>query len=238
MRRSSPVTIVAGLLAINVLAACRSTTPAPAPSDVRPATEGQTSRPAAPAAGVDRGRHRYTEADVRFVQRMIGHHAQALAMTALVPARTSRDDMRLLAERIEVSQRHEIGLMRRWLTDRHEEVPSADEHHEHQQHLDPSADSAHAMGHHEAPMPGMLTPEELRRLAAATGTEFDRRFLELMIRHHEGALTMVAELLATNGAGQETDVFRFASEVDADQRAEIARMRTLLGTLPNEPHDR
>ena len=235
MKGSSLGMAVAGLLASNVLAACKSTTREPAPGDVRPATGEQASRPAAPEASADSGRRRYSEADVRFMQRMIGHHAQALAMTALVPTRTSREDMRLLAQRIEVSQQHEIGLMRRWLTDRHEGVPNPDDHHEHH---GASADTGHGAGHHEAPMPGMLTPEELARLAAATGAGFDRLFLEFMIRHHEGALTMVAELLATNGAGQETDVFRFASEVDADQRAEIARMRTLLGTLPNERHRR
>jgi uncharacterized protein (DUF305 family) len=235
MKRSSPRTVVAGLLTVHALAACSGTTREPVADQVRPAIPEQASRPAAPEASADSGRRRYTEADVRFMRRMMGHHAQALAMTALVPTRTSREDMRRLAERIEVSQQHEIGLMRRWLTARNEEVPSPDERHE---HSGASADTGHAAGHHEPPMPGMLTPEELARLRAATGAVFDRLFLEFMIRHHEGALTMVAELLATNGAGQETDVFRFASDVDADQRAEIARMRALLGALPDERHHR
>ena len=235
MKRSAPGMVVAGLLAVNLLAACRSATREPTPEGARPGTSEAAGRSVAPAGTADSGRRRYTDADVRFMRRMIGHHAQALAMTDLVPARTSRDDMRLLAQRIEVSQQHEIGLMRRWLRDRHEEVPSQDDNLEHH---GASADAGHAAGRHEAPMPGMLTRQELAGLAGATGAAFDRLFLELMIRHHEGALTMVAELLATNGAGQETDVFRFASEVDADQRAEIARMRTLLGTLPNEKPQR
>jgi uncharacterized protein (DUF305 family) len=78
----------------------------------------------------------------------------------------------------------------------------------------------------------MLTAQELARLAEATGTEFDRLFLQFMIRHHEGALTMVAELFATNGAAQEPETFRFASDVGADQRAEISRMRALLDAQP------
>jgi uncharacterized protein (DUF305 family) len=157
--------------------------------------------------------------DVRFMQRMIVHHGQALTMAALVPARTEREDLRLVAERIAVSQRNEIALMRRWL-ERHGAPPP-----------DTSAHGAHAAGH-DASMPGMLTADEVARLADAAGAEFDRLFLELMIRHHEGALAMVAELLATPGAAQDTEVFRLASDVDADQRAEIRRLRALLDRPP------
>lgn len=158
---------------------------------------------------------RHGEADVRFVTGMIGHHAQALEMVALVPDRATRDDVRMMAERIAVSQRDEIALMERWLRARGEPVPGADSTH------------AHHGGAH-AHMPGMLTAEEMQRLAAASGAEFDRLFLELMIRHHEGALAMVAELFGTRGGGQESAVFHIASEVDADQRMEIDRMRTML----------
>ncbi len=168
---------------------------------------------------------RHSEADVRFITGMIGHHAQALEMVALVRDRATRADIKLMAERIEVSQRDEIALMERWLRARG--------------HPEPSADSAHA--HHDrthAQMPGMLTPEEMQRLAAASGPEFDRLFLELMIRHHEGALAMVAELFGTRGGGQESEVFHIASEVDADQRMEIDRMRTMLGGPLNGPRPR
>lgn len=150
------------------------------------------------------------------MQHMIAHHAQALAMSGLVPARSRRDDIRLLAQRIEVSQKDEIAQMQRWLRDRSQEIPSADPHHAH-----------HGAGAQQAAMPGMLTHEELTRLAAATGSEFDRLFLEFMIRHHQGAQAMVAELFATPGAGQEAEIFRFASEVDAVQGVEIARMRRM-----------
>jgi uncharacterized protein (DUF305 family) len=147
------------------------------------------------------------------MQGMSAHHAQALAMTDLVPARTSREDLRLLAERIAVTQRAEIAAMQRWLRARGETVP----------------DAAHAHHGPHAAMPGMLTAEELARLGAATGTGFERLFLQLMIRHHEGALAMVRALFGSPGAGQESELFRLASDVEADQRAEIARMRALLG---------
>lgn len=150
------------------------------------------------------------------MQGMIGHHAQALAMTRLVSARTTSGDIRILAERIAVSQREEIGLMERWLRARGHAVP----------------DTTHlAMGHHvpgDSLMPGMLSADEMRVLESARGDAFDRDFLTLMIRHHEGALTMVRHLLASPGGGQDPEAFRFASDVDADQRAEIARMRRML----------
>jgi uncharacterized protein (DUF305 family) len=198
--------------------ACRAA-PRAAEPDVRPPAPGEASGVVTRETMADTRRPRHTAADTRFMQHMIGHHAQALEMTKLVPSRTSREDMRLLAERIDVSQRDEIALMRQWLQQRREEVPSPDAHH----HA--------AMGHGQL-MPGMLTAAELDRLAKATGREFDRLFLEYMIRHHEGALTMVKDLFGTPGAAQETETYRFATDVEADQRAEIARMRALLGKLP------
>ena len=202
--------LAAGLIATAV-AACGTATRA------TPAEAVHTDTP----AGASVEQRRYTEADVRFMQRMIPHHAQALTMASLVPARASRDAIRLLAERIAVSQQDEIAMIRRWLEKRGEEVPPLDAHHGHHG----------AGGHQHAGMAGMLTADELARLEAATGLEFDRLFLEYMIRHHEGALMMVDELFASTGAGQETDVFRIASEVDADQRAEIERMRRVLGAI-------
>lgn len=152
------------------------------------------------------------------MQGMIDHHAQALDMTALVPQRSSHPSVRLLAERIDVSQKDEIALMRRWLQSRAHAVP---------------ADSAHghaAMGHSEL-MPGMLTLQQLEQLAAARGSAFDRLFLQSMISHHQGALDMVADLLAKQ-RNLDTETFRFVSDIDPDQRAEIQRMQTLLKSLP------
>jgi uncharacterized protein (DUF305 family) len=235
---------------VSVAADSARAIPAPTPAPTPAAAEGP-----APSAG-----HRsYTAADVRFMRGMIHHHAQALTMTALVPERTTRDDMRLLAQRIEVSQRDEIALMRRWLQDRGLKAPSdemlagtRDAMH----HAPEPRDSAGraAMGHHDmsamhgmagmahdstmpdmASMPGMLTPAQLTQLAAARGADFDRLFLEDMTRHHGGALTMVADLFATPGAGQEPEIFRLASDVEADQRAEIARMRALERSIHGTP---
>ena len=167
----------------------------------------------------DTARRNYTAADVAFMRHMIAHHAQALVMTALVPSRSARAEMRLLAERIEVSQHDEIAQMRRWLAARGEEVPQVVPEHAH-----------HAAG--AETMPGMLTEAELAQLSRASGAQFDRLFLRFMIRHHEGAITMVQQLFRSPGAGQETELFRVASDVEADQRAEIARMRALLAALP------
>jgi uncharacterized protein (DUF305 family) len=160
------------------------------------------------------------DADARFIQMMIPHHQQALEMAALVPERTQRDDLRLMAERITVSQQDEIATMERWLQARGQAAPAADAHAGH------GAGGHAAAGH--AHMPGMATPEEMARLAALRGPEFDRRFLELMIRHHEGALAMVAELFASPAGGQSSEIYQIASDVDADQRMEIDRMRMLM----------
>jgi uncharacterized protein (DUF305 family) len=205
------------LVAVLVISGCRTT-----PGSVQPTAqtlpgdaEGTVSR----VTLADTGRRRHTAADAEFFRHMIGHHAQALQMTRLVPTRSSRDDLKLLAQRIDVSQQDEIALMRQWLQQRGESLPAPDAHH----HA--------AMGHGQL-MPGMLTAAELERLEKATGTEFDRLFLEYMIRHHDGAITMVRNLFGTQGAVQETETYRFATDVEADQRAEIARMRALLAKLP------
>ena len=190
---------------------CRSATPA-SPQIIQPGAPGQASRVVDAAAAADVSKVPFTTADVRFMQGMIGHHAQALDMTALVAARSSSDAIRKLAQRIELSQADEIKMMQEWLTGRGQKVPDQHAHHA------PGATL----------MPGMLTAEEMARLAQATGPEFDRLFLEFMIKHHEGALTMVQDLFAQPGAGQESDVFAFASDVDADQRMEIDRMRAAL----------
>jgi len=164
------------------------------------------------------------EADVAFMKGMVSHHAQALVMSAMVPTHSSRKDMRLLAERIDVSQKDEIAMMQRWL----------------REHALDTVAWTGAAAHHDMPgmsmptMPGMLSPEEMTALAALKGTAFDRRFLESMIRHHEGALTMVGQLTSRRNAAQDPQVFSFASDVDADQRAEIARMRRVLKTLPKQ----
>jgi uncharacterized protein (DUF305 family) len=206
---------VHGLLTLLLAAsvgACRTAQAGGSPQIVQPGAPGQATRVISEEKATDLSRVQFTAADVRFMQGMIGHHAQALEMAALLPDRTSRDDMRLLAKRIDVSQADEIQMMQRWLEARGQEVPGLHAH--------------HAPG---APlMPGMLTAAEMSRLADARADAFDRLFLELMIKHHEGALTMVKELYAGAGAGQESEIYAFASDVNADQRMEIDRMRGML----------
>jgi uncharacterized protein (DUF305 family) len=171
-------------------------------------------------------------ADVRFMQGMIGHHAQAIVMAGLVASRTQREDMKLLAERIDVAQRDEIATMSQWLATHRQPVPTPDTH-AMAGHDMPGMPGMPGMARDSMPMmPGMATPAQMDSLRAASGVAFDRLFLTYMIRHHEGALKMVADLFASRGAGQDSDVFRLASDVDVDQRAEIARMRQLLAALP------
>jgi uncharacterized protein (DUF305 family) len=223
MHRPSSRRLVAAAIPLAlVLTAAPVAGQQPAAADSQAGGRATGHAPAASPANAT-AKPRYTQADVEFMQHMIGHHAQALVMTALVPERTTSETMRQLAQRIEVSQRDEIALMRHWLEGRGQSAPNPGSAHDHHA----------AMGHAGAGMlmPGMLTSAEMAQLAAAKGAEFDRMFLELMIRHHEGALTMVTSLFAAPGAGQEAEVFRFASDVDTDQRAEIARMRTLLHAM-------
>jgi uncharacterized protein (DUF305 family) len=145
------------------------------------------------------------------MQGMISHHAQAIEMTDLLKTRTERPEMRRLAERIDLSQADEIKMMQEWLVARGQIAPEQFAHH-----------------HEHMMMPGMLTDEQMQQLAAARGAEFDRLFLQGMIAHHQGALTMVAELMKQPGAAQESEVFGFIADVDADQRAEIDRMGAML----------
>lgn len=214
-------------------AACRSATPAaPAPVAPAPATVSAAASTAPADTKPDSARHGYTAADVRFMQQMIAHHAQAIVMASLVPTHSTRDDMKLIAQRIDVSQRSEISAMQHWLRDRGETVPEPDAHAMHAaMGHDMSAMSHDAGGSAMPLMPGMLTDAELAQLGASRGPDFDRLFLQDMIRHHEGALSMVADLFATRGAAQESQIYGFATDVDADQRAEIARMRALLETM-------
>jgi uncharacterized protein (DUF305 family) len=187
----------------------------PPPPIVQPGAPGKASKVLPVDQATDLSRVQATAADVKFMQGMIGHHQQAIEMTELLKTRTSSEDMKKLAMRIDVSQADEINMMKRWLEVRGQEIPS-----EHAMHM-----------HGATLMPGMLTAEEMAKLAAAKGTEFDRLFLEGMIKHHGGALRMVQELFDTPGAGQEGDIFAFASDVEADQKMEINRMGGMLNAL-------
>ena len=148
------------------------------------------------------------------MQGMIMHHAQAVEMTALISSRTENKDLRSLGARISSSQSDEITFMRRWLAARGEPVSMAMPG---MRDMDMSR-----------LMPGMLTAEQMEALRKAKDTEFDRLFLTGMIQHHEGALTMVKDLFDTAGAGQDAELFDFATDVDSGQRAEIRIMQGML----------
>lgn len=165
------------------------------------------------------GRLPYTDADVDFMAGMIPHHAQAVIMAGWAPSHGARTDVAVLCERIVVAQRDEIAMMRTWLQDRGQFVPDA-------------TSTRHRMKmngvEHDMLMPGMLTDEEMAALDRARGPEFDRLFLVGMIKHHQGAIDMVDVLFKAYGAAQDETVFRFASDVYADQSIEIDRMNKML----------
>ena len=186
------------------------------------------AEPRTPAeqAKMDGGIMPYTAADVRFMQGMIGHHSQAVVMAGWAPSHGASGSVRILAGRIDVAQRDESAFMQRWLAERKLSVPDAAAQMQH-------AVSMPGMSMGDL-MPGMLTPEQMTELDHARGADFDRLFLTYMIQHHQGALSMVDQLFGTQGAGQELYIFRFASDVSADQFTEIDRMRLMLDT-PSQP---
>jgi uncharacterized protein (DUF305 family) len=161
----------------------------------------------------------YSDADVDFMSGMIPHHAQAVVMAGWAPSHGARKDVAILCERIVVGQRDEIVLMQNWLRDRGQTVPDA-------------TSTRHKMKmdgvEHDMLMPGMLTDEEMAALDRARGPEFDRLFLIGMIKHHQGAIDMVDVLFKSYGAAQDEMVFKFASDVYADQSIEINRMNEML----------
>ena len=161
-------------------------------------------------------------ADAEFMQGMIMHHAQAVDMTALIESHTDNKDLRSLGARISRSQSDEIKFMKRWLAARVQPISL------------PMPDMPHIHMSHEsmALMPGMLTPEQMEALRKARGEEFDHLFLTGMIQHHDGALTMVKDLFDTAGAGQDAELFNFATDVDSGQRAEIRIMQSMLKKKP------
>ncbi len=194
---------------------------------------------AAPAARAQAATKDYTPADAKFMQGMIVHHAQAVVMSNWAPTHGARADVAVLCKRIALSQYDEIDLMQRWLAARNLSAP--DPLKMRQQSSGPVEDSSPMhmpgmdMGNPPMMMSGMLTPAEMRQLDAARGTEFDRLYLQGMIKHHQGAVDMVAALFATPGGGQQSELFGFATDIDASQRVQIARMRAMLNTLPTTP---
>jgi len=202
--RALLVSVAAGLC----LSACG---PAKAPAaQPGPAMNGSRPKP------VD---HTPNPADIEFMSGMIPHHAQAVLMAGWAASHGARTDVRILCERIVVGQRDEIKLMQQWLADRGQTVPDA-------------ASTRHRMVmngmEHDMLMPGMMTDDEMAALDKARGPEWDRLFLLGMIRHHQGAIDMVNVLFGSSGGGQDETVYKFASDVFADQSIEIDRMQQML----------
>lgn len=176
-----------------------------------------------PAAGPPATSGRANPADAEFMTGMIHHHAQAVQMAEWAPTHDAGQTVRTMSLRILISQKDEIALMQRWLADHGEPVPEPN----------PRGMPMRMGGmDHEMLMPGMLTPEQMEELDRARGAEFDRLFVRFMIQHHRGALVMVEELFASPGAAQNVIVYEFASDVFADQVAEIDRMERMLAEMP------
>lgn len=207
-------------LAAGVLSGCARTTPGPAPHPVSAGDQAAIAR-----ARADSVRRPYTAADIAFMSNMIGHHAQALRMSALARANGASRQVQILADRIINGQQDDIVLMQRWLRDRGQPVPQ----------VDPTGAVAHPSGHaghgSHTHMAGMLTDAQMQQLREARGRDFDVLFLTYMIGHHRGAVSMVKELLGSRGAAADETVFRLASDVNVDQTTEIARMEQMLVEL-------
>ena len=227
--------VVAAAAAVAVLQGCATRgpgasalapTPDPDPEPTRPSAARAAELEAVYQARAEAARAHYHEADVHFMTGMIGHHGQALVMAGFAPENDASPTIQVLCARIINAQKDEIAVMQEWLRDRDQPVPEI------------HTDGGHFMVHgpeHAKHMPGMLTPGQLDELRQARGRDFDRLFLRYMIMHHEGAVTMVEELFATDGAAQGDFVFKLASDIQADQGSEIARMALMLEALESSP---
>jgi uncharacterized protein (DUF305 family) len=185
----------------------------------QPIAARQAPQDTEPKPRPDLVRYPYTAADVEFMAGMIPHHAQAVLMAKMAPTQAARPELKLMCERMLISQRDEIEFMRNWLRDRGQAVPAADATH-HRMKMNGIE--------HDMLMPGMLSKEEMAALEKARGADWDRRFLEGMIKHHAGAIKMVDDLFAAHGALQDEDVYQFATDIYADQTSEIERMQKML----------
>ncbi len=199
-----------------------------APPLVRPGAPGEPARVLSPEESVALGQSRYTDADVAFMQHMIVHHAQAVEMGDLIAERTTHPGIRLIGNRIAVSQTAEIEMMRTWLARRGEalDMPGGHDHHAN------TSESGPATTPSDVPvMPGMLSPRQMAELGASRAAEFDRLYLIGMIQHHQGAIDMVNALLVEPGAGEDPEISDFLGGIFADQSAEILRMKSMLAAL-------
>jgi uncharacterized protein (DUF305 family) len=229
---ASPLTVFLAAAALTVClclpAVSRAQQPASpnGPVIVQPGAPGQPSRTLPPSTRPSLPQR--SQADVDFMQGMIMHHQQAVEMTALIPTHTENKPIRSLGARISSSQTDEIKFMQRWLVARGESTSMP----AHQ--MSTSDVRGHDMPDHDMLMPGMLSAKQMDALRNSHGAEFDHLFLTGMIQHHKGALTMVKDLFNTAGAGQDADIFNFATDADNTQRAEIKIMDSMLEKRSSE----
>ena len=207
---------IGALALLGVLTLPASSQQASPPVVVQPGAPGQPSKTLPPSTRPSVPK--LSPADVAFMQGMIMHHSQAVEMTALIDSHTQNKDVRSLGAKISRSQSDEIRFMQRWLVARGQPVSMAM----------PGMPDMDMAGNPLEPMPGMLTPEQMEALEKAKGADFDHLFLTGMIQHHKGALAMVKDLFDTAGAGQDADLFDFATDADNTQRAEIKIMQNML----------
>ncbi|MFT4114782.1 DUF305 domain-containing protein [Silvibacterium sp.] len=225
--RLRPVICAATLAACACLAQHTSIAQQQTPSVVEPGAPGQPTHALSPATTAT-SPHTPSAADITFMQGMIMHHAQAVEMTELLRTHGEEKDVLELGERIRISQADEMQSMQKWLKD-HDQPPSDDDSMPGMANM-PDMPGMHHHPMTMAPMPGMLTPEQMKQLATARGKDFDRLFLSGMIQHHGGALIMVDQLFSTPGAAQDAELFDFVTDVDNTQKAEIAIMQKMLAT--------
>jgi uncharacterized protein (DUF305 family) len=221
MTPTLPKLIAALGLTVAILGACSRGPRVVSGADIQ-APSATRANPAPANATNAVGRYPFTKADVDFMSGMVPHHAQAVLIAGWAATHDAGASLKVLAERIVVAQSDEIALMRTWLRERNQPVPDSNA-----THLHMKMDGVE----HDMLMPGMLNAEELAQLDKARGTAFDRLFLQFMIRHHEGALSMVEKLLGSPGAAQDEIVYKFASDVFADQSTEIDRMQKMLAAI-------
>src|SRR5262245_29105612 len=215
MRKALAQTIAAGVLAAVTISGCSHAAMTAKKSIHQPTAEQR-------ALGIYQS---YSDADIEFMTGMIPHHAQAVIMAGWAPTHGARADVAILCERIVVGQRDEIKSMQTWLRDRGQPVPDAT-----------STRMKMKMNgvEHDMLMPGMLSDEEMAALDNARGSEFDRLFLIGMIKHHQGAIDMVNDLFKAYGAAQDDTIYKFASDVFADQSIEIDVMNKMLETVRDQ----
>jgi uncharacterized protein (DUF305 family) len=220
MRRTLALSLTAGLFALVANTAYVHATGSPSQASEADKKSVHQPTPAQQAVGIKQA---YSDADIDFMTGMIPHHAQAVIMANWAPTHGARKDVAILCERIAVGQADEIRSMQQWLRDRGLPVPDAK-----------STKMKMKMNgmEHEMLMPGMMTDEQMAALDKATGPEFDRLFLIGMIKHHQGAVDMVNDLFKAYGAAQDDIIFKFASDVFADQTIEIGVMNKMLESVP------